>query len=150
MFGPSTVLLRDADVVICDTGDPEATATVEKLFQPTTAHLVHLPIAEHDHVMADLLSLAHAAALAFALALPPTEHPVRSSTFQALESAAATVVRESPDVYYEIQALNPYSVMALGRLRLALDRIVATVTARDAQEFRAMFAEAEKRTQTRN
>jgi hypothetical protein len=40
--------------------------------------------------------------------------------------------------------------MALGRLRLALERIVATVTARDAQEFRAMFAEAEKRTQTRN
>jgi chorismate mutase / prephenate dehydrogenase len=150
MFGPSTVLLRDADVVICDTGDPEATATVEKLFQPTTAHLVHLPISEHDQLMADLLSLAHAAALAFALALPPTEHPVRSSTFQVLESAAATVVRESPDVYYEIQALNPYSVMALGRLRLALDRIVATVTARDAQEFRAMFAEAEKRTQTRN
>jgi chorismate mutase/prephenate dehydrogenase len=150
MFGPSTVLLRDADVVICDTGDPEATTTVEKLFQPTTARLVHLPIAEHDRVMADLLSLAHAAALAFALALPPTEHPVHSSTFQDLESVAATVARESPDVYYEIQAMNPHSASALERLRLALDRIVATVTARNAQEFRAMFAEAEQRTQRRN
>lgn len=150
MFGPSTVLLRDADVVICDTGDPVATGAVEKLFQPTTAHLVHLPIAEHDRVMSDLLSLAHAAALAFALALPPTDHPVRSSTFQALESLAATLVRESPDVYYEIQAMNPHSASALERLRLALDRIVATVTARDAREFRAMFVEAEQRTQRRN
>ncbi|HSB15736.1 MAG TPA: prephenate dehydrogenase/arogenate dehydrogenase family protein, partial [Bryobacteraceae bacterium] len=26
MFGPSTVLLREADIVICDTDDPEATA----------------------------------------------------------------------------------------------------------------------------
>lgn len=150
MFGPSTVLLRDADIVICDTEDPEATATVEKLFQPTTAHVVHLPIAEHDRVMADLLSLAHAAALAFALALPPTEHPVRSSTFQALESLAATLVRESPDVYYEVQAMNPHSVLALDRLRLALDRIVDTVTARDAPGFRAMFDEAQQRTRRRN
>lgn len=150
MFGPSTVLLRDADVVICDTGDSEATATVEKLFQPTTAHLVHLPIAEHDRVMADLLSLAHAVALAFALALPPNEHPVRSSTFQALESLAGTLVRESPDVYYEIQAMNPHSASALERLRLALDRIVATVSARNAPGFRAMFAEAQERTQRKN
>ena len=36
MFGPSAVLLRDADIVICDTGDAEAAATVEELFQPTT------------------------------------------------------------------------------------------------------------------
>ncbi len=150
MFGPSIVLLRDADVVVCDTGDPEATATVEKLFQPTTAHLVHLPLAEHDRVMADLLSLAHAAALAFALALPPAEHAVHSSTFQALESVAATVARESPDVYYEIQAMNPHSALALERLRLALDRIVATVTARNAQGFREMFAEAQERTQKRS
>ena len=28
MFGPGTMLLRGADVVICDTGDAEATAAV--------------------------------------------------------------------------------------------------------------------------
>jgi hypothetical protein len=51
--------------------------------------------------MADLLSLAHAAAIAFSLVLPTTEHPVSSTTFKALESLAGAVVRESPDVYYE-------------------------------------------------
>lgn len=146
MFGPSTVLLRDADVVICDTGDPEAAATVEALFQPTTAHLVHLPLADHDRVMADLLSLAHAAAIAFALALSPTEHPVRSTTFKALESLAASVVRESPEVYYEIQARNPHSGAAVERLSAAVQRVAAAAGSRDATEFRALFEEGRRRT----
>jgi chorismate mutase/prephenate dehydrogenase len=146
MFGPSVVLLRDADVVICDTGDAEATAMVEKLFTPTTAHIVHLPLGDHDRIMADLLSLAHAAAIAFALSLPETDHPVRSTTFQALATLAAAVVRESPDVYYEIQAMNPHSATALERLRAALDRIVDAVTARDAGGFRALLEEGQRRT----
>lgn len=146
MFGPSTVLLRDADVVICDTGDVEAATTVEKLFRPTTAHLVHLPLEDHDRIMADLLSLAHAAAIAFAIALPPTDHPVRSTTFQVLESVGAAVVRESPDVYYEIQAKNPYSAAALERLRVALDRIIGTVEASDVEGFRSLFDEGQERT----
>jgi chorismate mutase/prephenate dehydrogenase len=146
MFGPATVLLRDADVVICDTGDPEATAVVERLFQPTTARIVRMPLGDHDRIMADLLSLSHAAAIAFALALPETEHPVRSTTFQALESLAAAVVRESPDVYYEIQAMNSHSAVALERLRTALDRIVAAVTARDSKAFQALLEEGRGRT----
>lgn len=146
MFGPSIVLLRDADVVVCDTGDAEATAEVERLFAATTAHLVRLPLAEHDRIMADLLSLAHATAIAFALALPETDHPVRSTTFQALAGLAAAVVRESPDVYYEIQAMNPHSAAALDRLRLALDRIVDAVTARDARGFAALLEEGQRRT----
>jgi chorismate mutase/prephenate dehydrogenase len=146
MFGPSAVLLRDADVVICDTGDAEASAMIERLFQPTTARLVHLPLADHDRIMADLLSLAHATAIAFALALPETEHPVRSTTFQALEALAAAVVRESPEVYYEIQAGNPHSMEALERLRLALDRIIATIKAGDAPGFCALFSEGGERT----
>lgn len=146
MFGPATVLLRDADVVICDTGDAAATAAVEALFQPTSAHLVHLALEDHDRVMADLLSLAHATAIAFALALPDTGHPVRSTTFLALETVAAAVVRESPDVYFEIQARNPHAAAALERLATALDRIVAAVASPDAAEFRTLFAEGRRRT----
>jgi len=146
MFGPAALLLRDADVVVCDTGDAEATAAVERLFAPTTARLVRLPLAEHDRVMADLLSLAHAAAIAFALALPQSSHPVRSTTFQALERLAAAVVRESPEVYYEIQASNPHSAAAIARLRDALDRLVAAAAATDAAAFRALFEAGRERT----
>ncbi|HSQ60345.1 MAG TPA: prephenate dehydrogenase/arogenate dehydrogenase family protein [Acidobacteriota bacterium] len=146
MFGPSVLLLRDADVVICDTGDAEAASRVEELFEPTTARLVRLPLDDHDRIMADLLSLAHATAIAFALSLPETEHPVRSTTFQALETLAAAVVRESPDVYYEIQARNPSSAAALERLRASLDRIVSAVTAKDPATFRALLEEGRRRT----
>jgi chorismate mutase/prephenate dehydrogenase len=146
MFGPSTVLLRDADVVICDTGDARAAAAVEALFLPTTAHVVHLPLEEHDRVMADLLTLAHAAAIAFALALPAAEPPVGSTTFQALERLSAAVVRESPEVYYEIQAMNPYSTAALDRLRHAVERLTDAVAREDAIGFRELMAEGRART----
>jgi chorismate mutase/prephenate dehydrogenase len=146
MFGPSVALLRDADVVVCDTGDRAATETVEALFHPTTARLVRLPLSEHDRIMADLLSLAHAAAIAFALCLPEEGYPVRSTTFQALEALACEVVRESPEVYYEIQAGNPYSISAVEKLQTALTRIEETVKARSLRDFRELHAEGERRT----
>ena len=107
---------------------------------------MRLPLADHDRIMADLLSLAHATAIVFALALPESGHPVRSTTFRALESLAAAVVRESPDVYYEIQAMNPHSAAALARLREALDRIIAAVSARDTKEFACLLEEGRRRT----
>jgi chorismate mutase/prephenate dehydrogenase len=146
MFGPATVVLRDADVVICDTGDEEAAAAVEALFAPTTARLVRLPLEEHDRLMGDLLSLAHAAAIAFSLALPETDHPVRSTTFQALAGLAAAAVRESPEVYYEIQADNPHALPALERLRAAVERLLATVRERRPEEFAALMREGQRRT----
>ena len=146
MFGPGIVLLRDADVVVCDTGDAAATAAIEALFRPTTAHLVPLSLEDHDRIMADLLGLAHATAIAFALALPAAEHPVRSTTFRALERLAAAVVRESPDVYFEIQAKNPHAPDALRRLRDALERIVAAVASEDAAAFGRLLAAGRERT----
>ena len=146
MFGPSVVLLRDADVVVCDTGDPDAATFVERLFAPTTARLVRMPLADHDRLMADLLSLAHATSIAFAYALPGIDHPVRSTTFQALEALAGRVVRESPDVYFEIQADNPHSKRALTRLRDAVDRLHESVTSRDAEAFKNVMAQGRRRT----
>ena len=146
MFGPSIALLRDADVVLCDTGDAAALQEVERLFQPTTARLVRLPLEEHDRLMADLLSLAHATAIAFALALPEREHTVRSTTFGALERLAANVVRESPDVYFEIQSRNPHSFAALERLRAAVDRVMHAVAAGDAASFAALMRDGQSRT----
>ncbi|HKQ20044.1 MAG TPA: prephenate dehydrogenase/arogenate dehydrogenase family protein, partial [Candidatus Eisenbacteria bacterium] len=146
MFGPSVVLLREADVVICDTGDAEAAEEAKLLFRSTTARMVRMPIEEHDRVMADVLSLAHATAIAFACALPEAEHPVRSTTFQALEALAAAVVRESPEVYFEVQAENPHSAAALERMRAALDRIAAAVRGRDAGGFGEILRDGLERT----
>lgn len=146
MFGPSVVLLRDCDVVICDTGDAAATNVVEQLFEVTTARLLHLPLEEHDRLMADVLTLAHATVIAFALALPETPVPVRSTTLGALQTLSAALMRESPDVYYEIQALNPNSASALGRLADAIARVSAAVSSHDAGAFRALMVDGRART----
>jgi chorismate mutase/prephenate dehydrogenase len=146
LFGPSVVLLRECDVVICDTGDADATGRVEELFETTTARLVHLPLAEHDRLMADVLTLAHATAIAFALALPEKAVPLRSTTLGALQALSANVVRESADVYYEIQALNPHSAASLRRLAEAIDRLRGAVEKKDAEEFRTLMDEGRERT----
>jgi chorismate mutase/prephenate dehydrogenase len=146
MFGPSVILLRDCDVVICDTGDEGATAVVEQLFQLTTARLLHLPLEEHDRLMADVLTLAHATVIAFALSLPESPVPVRSTTLGALQSLSAALMRESPDVYYEIQALNPNSASALDRLAAAITRVSSAVSSRDAQAFRSLMDDGRART----
>jgi chorismate mutase/prephenate dehydrogenase len=145
MFGPSVVLLRECDVVVCDTGDREATDTVVRLFATTTARLLRLPLEEHDRHMADVLTLAHATVIAFALALPESPVPIRSTTLGALQSLSAALLRESPDVYYEIQALNPNSAAALDRLAAAIARVRAAVGSRDASAFRALMADGRER-----
>lgn len=146
MFGPSVVLLRECDVVICDTGDAAAEKEAAKLFEPTTARVLRMPLDEHDRLMADVLTLAHATAIAFALALPGTASPVRSTTLAALERLSANVVRESPDVYFEIQARNPHSARAIARLSAAVARVGEVVTAQDAERFRALMEEGKART----
>ncbi len=146
LFGPSVVLLRECDVVICDTGDAGATAMVEQLFTSTTARLINLPLEEHDRLMADVLTLAHATVIAFALALPDTGVPVRSTTLGALQTLSANLVRESPDVYYEIQALNPNSAGALDRLAGAIERVRDAVGAHDSGAFAALMREGEDKT----
>lgn len=148
MFGPSVVLLRDCDVVICDTGDLHAQREVERLFSTTTARVVHLPLDEHDRQMADVLTLAHATAIAFALALPEQPTPLRSTTLGALRALSSTVVGESPDVYFEIQARNPNSAQALTRLAAAIDRVQVAVKNNDATGFTELMQEGQRRTKT--
>lgn len=149
MFGPSVVLLRDCDVVICDTGDVEAAQSVEQLFQSTTARVIHLPLGEHDRQMADVLTLAHATVIAFAIALPHAPSPLRSTTLGALQALSASLVRESPDVYFEIQAHNPNSAGALARLADAVKRVSAAVASQDPTAFRALLDEGRARTEGR-
>ena len=146
MFGPSVVLLRECDVVICDTGDAAASDVVAQLFTSTTARLLHLPLDEHDRLMADVLTLAHATVIAFALALPDSPVPVRSTTLGALQTLASNLVRESPDVYYEIQALNPNSAASLDRLADAIDRVRAVVRSRDAGGFHELMERGKAKT----
>ena len=107
---------------------------------------MRLSLHEHDRLMADALTLAHATVIAFALALPEQPTPLRSTTLGALKALSADLVRESPDVYFEIQAHNPNSAAALDRLSQAVTRLAAAVAGRDVDVFRALMDEGRRRT----
>ena len=67
---------------------------------------------------------------------------------RALETLAATLVRESPEVYFEIQADNPYSHEAVERLEQALGRLKDLIAGRDAEGFAAWMRAAAERLPT--
>ena len=140
MFGPATVVLRGEDVVVCDTGDEEAVASVRSLFAPTLARLFVVDVKEHDRLMAEILALAHATTMAFSSAQAGSElPPVHSTTYRVLEDLASALAQESPDVYFEIQADNPYAAGAVERLGRALERITEAVRTRDRKAFAALM-----------
>jgi chorismate mutase/prephenate dehydrogenase len=147
MFGPDTVVLRNEDVAICNTGDPSAKEALEGLFAPTSARLVRVELEEHDRWMAEILALAHATTLAFAGALAGGPRPdLHSTTFRALEKLAASLAEESPEVYFEIQADNPYASEAVGHLVGALGRLERAVAERDRETFQALMEAASRAT----
>ena len=145
MFGPGATVLRGADVVLCSTGHAEAEATIRALFSPTSARLVEVALADHDRIMAEVLTLAHATAIAFATSLPLRPLPTQSTTYRRLRDVAASVVEESPQVYYEIQAGNPHSIEALERLEASVAHLRSVVTHRNPDAFRTLLEEGRRR-----
>jgi chorismate mutase/prephenate dehydrogenase len=144
LFGPSLASLRGADIVLCTAGDAKAEQAIRALFAPTCARLVDVSLEEHDHLMAEVLSLAHATAIAYAAACSgPTA--VHSTTQRKLAGLAASVVRESPQVYFEIQAGNPHSAAALQRLESALAALHEAVRGGDARGFAALLEKGRRK-----
>jgi chorismate mutase/prephenate dehydrogenase len=143
MFGPTAVLLRGEDVVVCDTGDREGLEDVCALFAPTTARIFKVDLEEHDRLMAEILALAHATTLAFSVAQRESHvTPVHSTTYRALEELATSLAQESPDVYFEIQADNPHAAAAVERLGRALERLTDAVSRRDREAFGSLMRRA--------
>jgi chorismate mutase/prephenate dehydrogenase len=130
MFGPGARTLSGRVICLCDCGDAEATAHVEGLFRDTAATLVRLSLDEHDRAAAYVLGLSHLINLVFAHTLADSDlsraalEAVGSTTFQAQMGTTESVIAENPDLYYDIQRLNPYSA----RLYQSLQRSLAEWT----------------------
>jgi chorismate mutase/prephenate dehydrogenase len=145
MFGPGTDLLSGRHVVFIDMGSPEALAAAKALFAPTRAEQVVMDRDEHDRLMAYVLGLSHALNIAFFTALAesgeaaPTLARMSSTTFDAQLDVATTVAEESPELYYEIQALNDYGGESLQALADAVERLRHAVQGRDFAAFRALM-----------
>lgn len=141
MFGPSARTLSDKVICLCDCGDADATQRVERFFSETAARIVRLSLDEHDHAAAYVLGLSHLANVVFLRVLADSGDPyahfceVASTTFASQMATSATVIRESPDLYYAIQRLNPFSPKVYAALRTAIDEISGHVLRGDRLAF---------------
>jgi chorismate mutase/prephenate dehydrogenase len=113
MFGPGVELLSGKVLAICDCGMPEAADEARELFAGTSLTLTDVPLEDHDRYMAIVLGLSHALSITFFHALTLSGrssrelHGFASTTFAKQVATATEVARESADLYYEIQHLNP-------------------------------------------
>ena len=145
MFGPSTELLSGRHVIFIDLGSAEALSAARALFAPTMAEQVVMSLDEHDRLVAYVLGLSHALNIAFFTALAesgeaaPKLARMSSTTFDAQLDVATNVAEESPELYYEIQALNDFGAESLQALERSVERLRKAVQTRDFNTFRNLM-----------
>jgi chorismate mutase/prephenate dehydrogenase len=141
MFGPDTELLSGRHVLFMETGSPDAVREARQLFASTMAQQMEMPLEEHDRLIAYVLGLSHALNIAFFTALAesgetaPRLANLSSTTFDAQLDVATRVARENPQLYFEIQTLNPEGSFALEELLRAVQRLAEIVRANDEPAF---------------
>ncbi|MCI4347456.1 MAG: prephenate dehydrogenase/arogenate dehydrogenase family protein [Thermoplasmata archaeon] len=145
MFGPSARTLSGRNLLLVSCGVPEADHAVRALFSRSALTLTAVPLERHDQLIAESLGLAHAVNLLFLSALasdplpPPDLAAAASTTFHRQSSLAAAVAQEGPELYLDIQSLNPHSAQVYAELREALDRLAGIVRRRDLPQFRELL-----------
>ena len=93
-----------------------------------------------------LLGLAHLTGMLFGVALtrsglaPAELHECASTTFRRQSATALSVLSEDPDLYLDIQRLNPHRDEVYGAVRAALAELVETIGGDDRERFRAAMA----------
>lgn len=141
MFGPSVELLFGKHIIRTSLGVEAADREVNEIFRATSLSVVDMSIEEHDAVIAILLSLSHMLNLVFVHALRMSNYPVdflerfSSPTFSNLLAIAKKVHQENPHLYFEIQALNPFTKDALHHISNALAALNSAVENANEERF---------------
>ena len=141
MFGPDTQLLSGRHVLFMEVGAQDAVREARQLFASTMVEQIEMPLEEHDRLIAYVLGLSHALNIAFFTALAesgeaaPRLAELSSTTFDAQLDVAVRVARESPQLYFEIQKLNPHGLHALEDLVRAVQRVTEIVRTGDEPAF---------------
>jgi len=141
MFGPDSESVYNRNILVCDCGSQSAMEKVTALFDGAGARITTIPLEEHDELMSYVLGLSHAVNIAFFHTLAGAGidfgklDQASSTTFRSQAGTSKRVANESPDLYYEIQHLNPYSQRCLELLRQAVADIEASAMDEDRKRF---------------
>jgi chorismate mutase/prephenate dehydrogenase len=147
LFGPHFGPLSRGTILLSDCGSRPGLERARALFRGSGATLVDVPLEDHDELMATVLGLSHLTLLAFARA--STRSPVDASliptegtTFARLASAARALLDDSPELLYEIQALNPHTPDVPRRLIQAIEEWTRVATHSDGKAFVTLLQES--------
>jgi prephenate dehydrogenase len=151
MFGPGKSFYETLTFVLAAQGDlaEEKQWMGDFLAHPYT-HLLAVPFPHHDRLMGWLLGLAHMSNILFGATLmqsgidPQELHDCASTTFIRQATTARYVLGENPDLYLDIQRLNPHRTEVYAAAREALARIESLVEAHDREGFRQTLNEARR------
>ncbi|MCG7843808.1 MAG: prephenate dehydrogenase/arogenate dehydrogenase family protein [Methanomassiliicoccales archaeon] len=129
MFGPDASFIFARNLILCDCGSDTAVNRFMPLLNGTGANVLEMPVEDHDKLIAVVLGMSHALNLSFFEALRQSgfKHQelrrAASTTFEKQMNTSSSVAQESPDLYYEIQHLNPYNREMLEALISALREV---------------------------
>jgi chorismate mutase/prephenate dehydrogenase len=149
MFGPEASVY-DRNIVICDCGSNEAMDKAAELFDGTGAKMTRMPVEEHDELISYVLGLSHAANIAFFRTLAKSGVDYRrldeisSTTFRSQATTSKRVANESPELYYDIQHLNPHSKHCLDLFLESVGDIEASAMDKDGKRFVEIMQEGKE------
>jgi chorismate mutase/prephenate dehydrogenase len=151
MFGPGKSLYEPLTFLLAAQGDGAAERrALEPLLTHPYTRLIVVPLPHHDRLMGWLLGLAHLVNIVFGSAiarsglLPRELHDCASTTFTRQTATALSVLAEDPDLYLDIQHLNPHRREVYAATRECLERLEAMVEGRDRESFRETLAAARR------
>ncbi len=145
MFGPDARILLDRNVIVCDCGSEEATNVTQELFDGVGMHVRVVKLEKHDELIAYVLGVSHAVNIAFFNALVGSGHAYgelrsyASTTFDKQECAAKSVAAENPELYYEIQHVNPHTQEVLDLLVASVEEVRKAATDESEERFVEMM-----------
>ncbi|MFI5166858.1 MAG: prephenate dehydrogenase/arogenate dehydrogenase family protein [Thermoanaerobaculales bacterium] len=144
MFGPGKSLYEPLTFVLACHDEPSVERRrLDDLLRHPYTNFVTIPATHHDRLMGWLLGLAHLTGMVFGAALVHSGLSAQeldecaSTTFSRQASTALSVLAEDPALYLDIQRLNPHREEVYRATRLALDQLIAQVSASDLEGFRA-------------
>jgi chorismate mutase/prephenate dehydrogenase len=147
MFGPNIDFLAGRNILFCEHPKFAPVATVESLFNQSSAKILRVNFVEHDAYMSYVLGLSHFANLVFAGVLRESGFAysqlasIGSTTFNAQMRVTHAVAGENPDLYYEIQAANTQSPVVYEKLKGTIEKFQRAIAKKDRNAFIKMMAE---------
>lgn len=143
MFGPGKSPYETLTFVLACRKDPrEEKQAIESWLRHPYTNLVPVPWDHHDRLMGWLLGLGHFSGMLFGCALTNSGLGVAeltacaSTTYNRQSATASSVLSEDPDLYFDIQRLNPHRGEVYRAAREALDELIEAVETDDRSRFR--------------